>query len=131
MTDQKHTLESLFSDAGPFDESAVIKAIFPFVTIQKSTSEIFLKESNLTNEEKVLVFALAKKLLKAKSLIKTDMITALEVHKKTGIKKGTIDPVFMGLKGKGFLVGKKEYEIPVIKIPQIIKLINPKTDNHE
>ena len=126
MTDKAHTLDDLFSDSGPFDESAVIKAIQPFVTIQKSTNEIFFKESNLTNEEKILVYGLAKKLLKTKGLITEEMITALEVVKKTGIKRGSVDPTFKALKEKGFLVGKKEYEIPVHKISQIISSLSRK-----
>ena len=126
MTDKTHTLDDLFSDSGPFDESAVIKAIHPFVTIQKSTNEIFFRESSLTNEEKILVYGLAKKLLKTKGLITDDMITALEVHKKTGIKRGSIDPTFKSLKTKGFLVGKIEYEIPVHKITQIINSLSRK-----
>jgi len=126
MTDKTHTLDDLFSDSGPLDESAVIKAIYPFITIQKSTNEIFFKKSSLTNEEKTLVYGLAKKLLKIKGLSSEEMITALEVHKKTGIKKGSIDPIFKSLKEKGFLVGKKEYEIPIHKISQIIASLSRK-----
>lgn len=126
MIDKKHTIEDLFSDSGPFDESAVIKAIQPFVTIQKTTNDIFFKESGLTNEEKILIYGLTKKLLKTKGLIEDEMITAIEVHKKTGIKTGTVDPTFKKLKEKGFLVGKKEYEIPVHKIIQIISSLSSK-----
>lgn len=126
MTDKTHTLDDLFSDSGPFDESAVIKTIHPFITIQKSTNAIFFKESSLTNEEKILVYGLAKKLLKVKGLIDEEMITALEVNKKTGIKKGSVDSTFKALKEKGFLVGKIDYEIPVHKIIQIINSLSRK-----
>src|ERR1035437_2535794 len=126
MIDKAHTMDDLFSDIGPFDESAVIKAIHPLVTIQKSTNEIFFKEAAITNEEKILVYGLAKKLLKTKGLIEKEMITALEVHTKTGIKRGSVDPLFKTLKAKGFLVGKKEYEIPVHKITQIINSLSRK-----
>lgn len=126
MTDKTHTLEDLFSDSGPFDESAVVKAIHPFVTIQKLTNGIFFKESSLTNEEKILVYGLTKKLLKAKGLIDEEMITATEINKKTGIKKGSVDPGIQSLKKKGFLVGKIDYEIPVHKITQIINSLSRK-----
>ncbi len=124
MADKKHTLEDLFSDTGPFDEAVVIKAIQPFVVIQKATKGIFLKEGELTTPKKILVYGLAKKLLRTKGLIDEEMITAIEVSKNTGIKKGSIDPAFKDLKDKGLLVGKKEYEIPVHKIMQIINLLN-------
>ena len=130
MTATQHTLEDLFSDAGPFDESAVVKAIMPFITIQKNTNEVFFKESDLTVDERILVYGLTKKLLKTKGVIENDLITALEFHKKTGIKKGSVDPMFKKLKDSGMLVGKKEYEIPNHKVSEIIKLITKKANNN-
>jgi len=124
MSQDKHSVEDLFSDSGPFDESAVVKAIQPFVTIQKSTNEIFFKKSSPTVEQRILIFAVAKKLLKAKGHISSEMITAQEIHKKTGIKKGTIDPSFKRLKESGYLVGKGEYEVPTPKISDVIELLS-------
>jgi hypothetical protein len=123
MNDKKCTIDDLFSDSGPFDEAEVVKAIQPFVTIQKATNEIFFKGSSQKTDQRILTYGLAKKLLNVKGLIESDKITAVEVHKKTGIKKGTIDPTFMKLKVDGYLVGKGEYEIPVSKISDIISLI--------
>lgn len=126
MTDKKNTIDDLFSDSGPFDEAEVVKAIQPFVTIQKVTNEIFFKSSSQTTEQRILIYGLAKKLLKTKGLIESEMITAVEVQKKTSIKRGSIDPTFKKLKENGFLVGKIDYEIPIPKIPDIIKVINKK-----
>jgi hypothetical protein len=123
MTDKQHTLDDLFSDSGPFDESAVVKAIMPFITIQKNSNEIFFKESALTVDERILVYGLAKKLLKMKGVIESDYITALDFHQKTGIKKGSVDPMFKKLKDSGMLVGKKEYEIPNHKVSEIIMVV--------
>lgn len=130
MTNKEHKLEDLFSDAGPFDESAVVQAIMPFITIQKNTNEIFFKKSCLTIDERILVYGLARKLLKTKGAIESDFMTALDFHKKTGIKKGSVDPMFKRLKDSGMLVGKKEYEIPNHKITEIIKLIAKKANNN-
>ncbi|HEY4479222.1 MAG TPA: hypothetical protein VI981_02615 [Candidatus Paceibacterota bacterium] len=126
MTDKKNTIDDLFSDSGPFDEAEVVKAIQPFVTIQKATNEIFFKSSSQTTEQRILIYGLAKKLLKTKGLIESEMITAVEVQKKTSIKRGSIDPTFKKLKENGFLVGKIDYEIPIPKIPDVIKVINKK-----
>lgn len=131
MNTKQHKIEDLFSDAGPFDESAVVQAIMPFITIQKNTNEIFFKDADLTVDERVLVYGLARKLLKVKGIIESDFITALDFHKKTGIKKGSVDPMFKKLKDSGMLVGKKEYEIPNHKISDIIKLITKKVNNHD
>lgn len=131
MNTKQHKIEDLFSDAGPFDESAVVQAIMPFITIQKNTNEIFFKDADLTVDERILVYGLARKLLKVKGIIESDFITALDFHKKTGIKKGSVDPMFKKLKDSGMLVGKKEYEIPNHKISDIIKLITKKVNNHD
>lgn len=124
MNDKKHTIEDLFSDTGPFDEAEVIKAIHPFITIQKTTNEIFFKGSSQKNDQRILTYGLAKKLLNVKGLIKSDKITAIEVQKKTGIKRGSIDPTFKKLKEDGYLVGKIEYEIPISKISDVINIIS-------
>ncbi len=124
MSQNKATVDDLFSDSGPFDESLVVKAVQPFITIQKKTNEIFFKDSSPTAEQKILIYGLAKKLLKTKGHIESEMITAQEIHEKTGIKKGTIDPCFKRLKETGYLVGKREYEIPTPKISDVIELLS-------
>ncbi|MDO9183717.1 MAG: hypothetical protein Q7U04_14985 [Bacteriovorax sp.] len=126
MTNNEHKLEDLFSDAGPFNESDVVKAIKPFVFIQKDANDVYFQESKLTVDERILVYGLTKKLLKYKGRIESEVITAIEVQKKTGIKKGSIDPMFKKLKDEGFLVGKIGYEIPMLKVSEIIKIINKK-----
>ena len=93
------------------------------MTIQKSTNEIFFKNQSPTAEQRILIYGLAKKLLKAKGLVDRDLISAAEVHQKTGIKKGTIDPGFKKLKETGYFVGKGEYEIPTPKVPDVIELL--------
>jgi len=117
------TIDDLFSDSGPFDEGAVVEALKPFVTIQKATNEIFFKDSSSTAEQRILLYGLAKKLLKMKALLGDEMITAQEVRDKTGIKKGTIDPAIKKLKETGYLVGKGRYEIPTPKVADVIKRV--------
>ena len=124
MTDKKSTIDALFSDSGPFDETEVVKALHDHVTIQRSTNRIFFKDSCLSVDRKILAYGLAKKLLNSKGILETEMITAQEFYKMTGIKKGTIDPAFKGLKDKGLLVGKREYEIPTHKIASVIQVLN-------
>jgi hypothetical protein len=126
----KSPIDDLFSDSGPFDEAAVVEVLMPFVTIQKSTNEIFFKDQSPTAEQRILIYGLAKKLLKAKGLVDSELISAVEVHQKTGIKKGTIDPGFKKLKETGYFVGKGEYEIPTPKVPDVIELLR-KVRKHE
>lgn len=124
MIDKKHTIDALFSDSGPFDEVEVVRALHDHITIQRSTNSVFFKNSGLSVDRKILAYGLAKKLLKAKGISDSEMITAQEFHEMTKIKKGTIDPAFKGLKTKGLLVGKREYEIPTHKISSVIQLLD-------
>jgi Fic family protein len=117
------TIDDLFSDSGPFNEAEVIEVLHPIITIQKSTNLVFFKDNKISATKKILAYALAKKLLKAKSINKSETISAQEVYEKTGLKKGTIDPTFKRLREEGFFVGKKEYEIPSHKVVDAINLI--------
>jgi hypothetical protein len=123
MIIKNDTIEELFTDSGPFDEEEVVRALKHCVTIQRSTKEIFIKDMHLSVEKKVLAFCLAKKLLKFKKLVDSEMITAREFYERTKIKKGSIDPAFKALKEKGLLVGKREYEIPTHQISAVIVLL--------
>jgi|GEM_PF-1057150 len=124
MDNKKLTIEALFSDSGPFDEEAAVRALLPFIVIQKPDYEIFFKDAKLSAERKILAYGLAKNLLHRKGLIEDGAITALEVYEKTGLKKGTVDPNFKRLKDAGLLSGKGAYEIPAYKIQEVIDTIN-------
>jgi hypothetical protein len=121
-----HTLEDLFSDSGMFDEKEAVRVLLPLVTIQKSTNQVFIKDNGITNEKKILAYCLAKKLLKVRGRIEDDFVSAQEVHKMTGIKKGTIDPMFKVLKERGLLVGKGQQEIPTPKVKEVIDILSSK-----
>jgi len=126
MSESIHSVEDLFTDSGPFDESEVVVAIKPYLVIQKGTNAIFLNSKEiktLSSELKVLVYGLAKKLLRMKELLEEEFLTAKEVHQQTGLKKGTVDPTFKKLKESGLLVGKGKYEIPNSKVVEILEKI--------
>src|SRR3989338_8130353 len=112
ITDKQYNISDLFSDSGPFDEQKVVTSLYPIVTIQKKSNKIFFKSIDISAIQRILAYALAKKLLKSKEILQDEKITAQEVFKETGMKKGTVDPTFKILKDKGFLVGEVEYEIP-------------------
>ena len=124
MKEEKLTIEALFSDSGPFDEDTVVRALLPYIVIQEPDHEIFFKEAKLSAKRRMLAYGLAKKLLKRNSLIADERVTALELHQKTGIKKGTIDPMLKSLREEGLFAGKKEYEIPAYKIQEAVTMIN-------
>jgi len=128
MSTEKKYIEELFTDALPVDEKEIVEALKPVVTIQRNSKEIFLKdEKKLTVEDKILAYGLAKKLLKLRGYIESEIISASEVFDKTKIKKGSIDYAFKALRGK-FLFGKgKSYEISNNKVNEIIKRLQIKS----
>jgi len=132
MSIEKKYIEELFTDSLPINEKDVVEALKPFIIIQRSSKEIFLKnEQKLTVEDKILAYGLAKKLLKMHGYIENETISASEVHKKTGIKKGSVDSAFKSLREK-FLFGKgKSYEIPNYKVSEIIKRLQKKLQEIE
>jgi hypothetical protein len=126
MEDKEPKLENLFSTGGGFEEAVLVKAIQPFVTVQESTKEIFIRNSALTTEQQILIYGITKKLLNSKGYIESELITAMEIVKNLKLKKGSVDPTFLKLKKSGFIVGKGSYEIPVSKLDEIITLLERK-----
>lgn len=128
MTQKIKNIEKLFTDAGVINEKEAVEILRPFVTIQRQTKDIFLRNvEKLTVEEKIIAYALTKKLLKTQGYEKNDIISASEIHKKTGIRKGSIDAGFKKLRESGLLVGSgQSYEIPNHKVDTIIKLLKAK-----
>lgn len=126
--EEKH-IEKLFTDTGPIHEKEVVEALGPFVLIQRQTKDIFLKNlERLTVEEKIITYALAKKLLKIRGYTNNDIISASEIHKKIGIKKGSVDYAFKRLRESGLLVGRgKNYEVPNHKVDKIVRQLKSKT----
>ncbi len=125
MPQEKHHIEELFSDAQPINEKAVVEALKPHITIQRDSKDIYLKNSGkLTIDEKVLVYSLAKKLLKLKGLVEQEAVSANEFYKRTGVKKGSVDSAFKKLREDGLLVGSgQNYEIPNYKIDEVVAMM--------
>ncbi|MCD6115254.1 hypothetical protein J7J74_03165 [bacterium] len=126
--EEKH-IEKLFTDTSPINVKEAVEALEPFVSIQRQTKDIFLKNhERLTVEEKIIAYALAKKLLKIRGYINNDIISASEIHKKIGIKKGSVDYSFKKLRESGLLVGRgKNYEVPNHKVDKIVQRLKLKS----
>lgn len=126
-------LNQLFTDSEPLDVESVVSVLKQYVRIKQDTNEIFFTENGnkVTVYKKILLFALARKLLKNERSIDTESFSARLVSKKLQIKKGSIDSSFNMLRGKGFIVGSgTNYEIPNYKIGEILTLFE-KGNNHD
>lgn len=123
MTEKKSLLEDLYTDGGAFDIERAVNALKPILTIQRGGEGVFYtKEGNgLKNEEKILAYCLVKKLLKHDGAVEDAGTSGKEVHEKTELPKGTVDPVIQKLKKDGFLAGSgKSYEIPNRRVDSVI-----------
>lgn len=124
MTEKASVLEELYTDGGEFDATRVVAALKPVLTIQRGGDRIFYtKEGHaLKNEDKVLAYCLVKKLLKSEGVVEESGVSGKELHEKTEIPKGTIDPMIPKLKKEGLLAGSgKSYEIPARRVDTVIE----------
>lgn len=120
--EEKNSIEELFTNAGPFDEVEVVKILKPLISINEKNFDIFFLNENMKVDEKILCFALAKKLLYIKGYKEESVFSAAEVKKNTDIAGGSIDFSFKNLRENSYLIGKdKNYEINKSKIFQIIE----------
>ncbi len=126
MNNRQSPIEDLFSDTGPVDIKAVVEALKPLMQVQRGKNEIHLTE--LGNEaivsNKILIYALGKKILKMESIIETEEFSAKEVFDNLGLKKGTIDFNFNLLRERGFILGSgSSYVIPNAKVSAIVNIL--------
>jgi predicted transcriptional regulator len=132
---KKNPLEELYSDSGAYDLNEVVSVLKNFVVIQRNSNKVFLKNVTLTNEEKILAYALAKVLLTDQNLLSEEQgggVSALEIKDNLGINKNTVDVTFMKLKQVGTImqtgrVGKEvRYSIPTYKVKEVVDRLNDK-----
>ena len=82
----------------------------------------FKKEVPLKTEDKILAYALVKKLLSIEGVEEQGGFSGKEVHLKTAIPQGTVDPTIQKLKKDGALVGKgTNYEIPIHRVDAVLE----------
>jgi len=125
--DEKNSIEELFTTSGPFDEKGVVQALKPLISIREKTFEIYFIKEGMKVDDKILAFAMAKKLLHSRGYREESHISALEVHKNTGLPKGSIDVSFKHLRESKFLIGRGQaYEIPNSRILQVVEKLKNK-----
>lgn len=130
---EKITIDDLYSDAGSFDEEAVLKILKGKVIFTKENEVMFATDpAKLKARDAILLYVLAKKVLKVNQKIEDEIITRAEIVDKTRIKDTTVGVTLMRLgpnKGKQILmpVGSG-YEMPTFKVEEVLKLL---TNNKE
>lgn len=127
---EKITIEDLYSDVGLFDQEAVLLTLKGKVTFSKENEILFtIDPANLKTSRVVLMYALAKKVLKVNEKIDDELISAAEITDKMRLNRNTVGVAIMRLKNKKLLMPSGSgYEIPLFKVAEVIDSLNGNGD---
>jgi len=119
------SIDDLYTDTGTFDEQKVLQALQQKIVFTKENDILFTSDpTKLKAQNVILLFALAKKVLKINSKIESDIITNAELIDKTKVNKNTINVSIMRLKEKKLLIPSGSgYEIPMFKVNEALSLL--------
>lgn len=124
-------INELFVDTEPIDVNTIVKELKIFIRIKRDTNEIFFTEvgNRASAVEKILIFALGRKILKVNGHIDSESFSAKEVSDLLQLKKGTVDATFSILRNKSFILGSgSEYVLPNYKITDVLNLLKGKNE---
>lgn len=124
-------ISELFTDTEPLDVNAIVSVLKLFIRIKRDTNEIFFTEVGNQSSaiERILIFALGRKVLKVGGHIESESFSAKEVSDLLQLKKGTVDATFSILRNKSFILGSgSEYLLPNYKITDVLNLLKSKNE---
>jgi hypothetical protein len=122
------SIDDLYTDSGTFDQQKVLQALHSRVAFTKENEILFTTDpTKLKARDVILLYALAKKILKMNSKIESEMVTNAEILDKTKVNKNTVNVTIMRLKEKKLLMGAGAgYEIPMFKVEEALSLLSGK-----
>ncbi len=126
----KITIDDLYSDAGAFDEEAVLTILKGKVVFTKENEVLFAVDpTKLKARNAILLYALAKKVLMANKKIDDEIITNAEVIDKVKLTKSNVGVTIMRLKDKKILMPSGSgYELPTFKVAEVLNSLKDKKD---
>lgn len=129
MTD-KITIDDLYSDSGTFDQEAVLRMLKGKVVFTKENDVLFAVDpTKIKVKDAILLYALAKKILKANQKIDDEIITNAEIIDRAKIKKSNVGVTIMRLKDKKILMPSGSgYEIPTFKVAEVLESLKNNKD---
>lgn len=121
-------LEKLLVNGTEMDQELVTEILTPYIRIDKNTCGIRPQKtwSGLTAYNKILIYLLARKAMKAMGLnIDEEAASNVEIINNTGVKKGTVHPALRQLYNDGILTQTKgqKYYVPNYSIEQVKEMI--------
>jgi hypothetical protein len=125
-------LTDLIVNGEELDKKLVAEILAPYVRLDKDKHTIRPTEgwTQLSEEQKILVYLLARKAMVALSFdLAAEGATASEVVQDTGVKKGTAHPALRKLLVDDRLLEQSEhkrYSVPNYAIPRIKSMLSEK-----
>ena len=118
----KITIDDLYSDAGTFDEEAVLTMLKGKIVFTKENDILFTVDpTKLKARDTILLYALAKKILMANKKIDDGIITNAEIIDRAKLKKTSVGVTIMRLKDKKILMPSGSgYELPTFKVAEVL-----------
>lgn len=122
------TIDDLYSDAGSFDQKKVLRMLKGKVIFMRENEILFAVDpTKLKVQEVILLYALAKKVLKVNHKIDNEIITNAEIIDRAKLNKNTVNVTIKRLKDKKILMPSGSgYEIPAFKVEEVLNSLEGK-----
>ncbi len=126
----KISIDDLYSDAGTFDEEAVLTLLKGKVVFTKENEILFAVDpTKLKARDAILLYVLAKKVLAANKKIDDEIITNAEILDKAKLTKSNVGVTIMRLKDKKILMPSGSgYELPTFKVAEVLNSLKNNKD---
>lgn len=124
MTD-KITIDDLYSDTGTFNQEDVLHTLKNKIVFSRENEIIFNTDpANMSPRDAILLYALAKKVLKVNKKTEDETVTNAEIIDKTKINKNTIGGNIKRLRDKNVLMKSGTgHEIPAFKVREVLDML--------
>ncbi len=126
----KITIDDLYSDAGTFDQEGVLTMLKGKVVFTKENEVLFTVDpTKLKARNAILLYALAKKVLRVNNKIDDEIITNAEILDKAKLTKSNVGVTIMRLKDKKILMPSGSgYELPTFKVAEVLNSLKDNKD---
>jgi DNA-binding transcriptional ArsR family regulator len=120
-------LDKIFTNQKDINPEILAELLEPYIRINVEDNSTFLIEGgiNLPVHEKLLLFLLARKVLKIKELVEGEGISPNDLVEETQLKEGSVHPGLKLLREKGLVVAKNgKYIVPNYQVLKIREIFN-------
>jgi hypothetical protein len=120
------SIDDLYTDTGTFDQQKVLSVLQSKIAFTRDNEILFTMDpTKIKTRDVIILYALAKKVLKSNSKIENEVITNAELLDKTKINKNTVNVTIMRLKKKKLLLASGSgYELPMFKVNEAVSLLS-------